>query len=51
VISGFAANCRLYMERQLRENIGLDGTPLRLYWRSRKASGGARTGEVSVQQR
>lgn len=38
------------MERQLRESIGLDGTPIRIYFRNRK--GGTPTrGEVTVQRR
>jgi GTP-binding protein len=27
-----------YMERQLRDNIGFEGTPLRLLWRGKPAS-------------
>lgn len=39
------------MERQLRENIGLDGTPVRVYWRNRKNNSSAPRSEVSVQRR
>lgn len=34
----FAEDYKKYMERQLRENIGFPGSPLRLYWRGK--SGG-----------
>lgn len=38
-------SCR-YMERQLRENIGFDGTPLRLLWRGKpeREKGSVRVG-------
>lgn len=29
-----------YLERQLRENAGFDGTPLRILWRGKPAKGG-----------
>jgi len=32
----FAEDYKKYMERQLRENIGFPGSPLRLYWRGKR---------------
>lgn len=32
----FGEGYRRYMERQFRENLGFEGTPLRLFWRSKK---------------
>lgn len=32
----FGDNYRRYIERQFRENLGFEGTPLRLFWRSKK---------------
>jgi GTP-binding protein len=34
----FADDYRKYMERQLRENIGYPGTPLRVYWRGKNGA-------------
>jgi hypothetical protein len=49
-LNSLALERRLYLERQLRESIGLDGTPIRIYFRTRKGSTPAR-GEVGVQRR
>ncbi|MEM9903847.1 MAG: ribosome biogenesis GTPase Der [Cyanobacteria bacterium P01_D01_bin.44] len=32
----FGDNYRRYIERQFRENLGFDGTPIRLFWRGKK---------------
>ena len=48
----FTDDYKRYVERQLRDNVGFPGTPLRLYWRgkapgasalARKIEGGAYT--------
>lgn len=36
----FPEDYRKYIERQLRENIGFPGTPLRLYWRGKQGGWG-----------
>jgi predicted GTPase len=36
----FPEDYKKYMERQLRENIGFPGSPLRLYWRGKTSSWG-----------
>ena len=36
----FSEDYRKYIERQLRENIGFPGTPLRLYWRGKQGGWG-----------
>jgi len=36
----FPETYRRYMERQLRENIGFPGTPIRLLWRGKGADKG-----------
>lgn len=33
----FNDNYRRYIERQFREQLGFPGTPIRLFWRSKKA--------------
>lgn len=42
----FSDTYKRYMERQLRKNIGFDGTPIRLLWRG-KSKGGGLTKEKS----
>ncbi len=42
----FTDEYRRYLERQLRDNVGFPGTPLRIYFRGkpqRTAPGGGRT--------
>jgi len=34
----FGDDYKLYMERQIRENVGYPGTPLRLFWRGKAPS-------------
>lgn len=34
----FADDYRKYIERQLRENVGFPGTPLRVFWRGKSSS-------------
>jgi len=34
----FHDDYKLYMERQIRQNVGYPGTPLRLYWRGKAPS-------------
>ena len=36
----FSDTYKRYMERQLRKNIGFDGTPIRLLWRGKSKGGG-----------
>lgn len=36
----FPDDYKKYIERQLRENIGFPGTPLRLYWRGKQGGWG-----------
>jgi GTPase len=38
----FTEYYRQYVERQIRENIGFPGTPLRLYWRGKDRAAEAR---------
>ena len=33
--SRFTANYRRYIERQIREGLGFEGSPLRLFWRGK----------------
>ena len=34
----FTDDYKRYVERQLRDNVGFPGTPLRLYWRGKAPS-------------
>lgn len=44
----FTEDYRKYMERQLRENVGFPGTPLRLFWRSKNvAKKGRKDGTIA----
>ena len=42
----FGDDYKLYMERQIRENVGYPGTPLRLFWRGKAPSATRRKGLV-----
>ncbi len=42
----FGDDYKLYMERQIRENVGYPGTPLRLFWRGKAPSATRRQGLV-----
>ena len=40
--SVFGEDYRRYVERQLRDNIGFPGSPIRIYWRGKQARPGTR---------
>ena len=42
----FGDDYKLYMERQIRENVGYPGTPLRLFWRGKAPSAARQKGLV-----
>ena len=42
----FGDDYKLFMERQIRENVGYPGTPLRLFWRGKAPGATRRTGLV-----
>ena len=44
----FSDDYKLYMERQIRKDVGYPGTPLRLYWRGKGPSTRAADGKSVV---
>ncbi len=44
----FGDDYKLYMERQIRKDVGYPGTPLRLYWRGKGPNSRGADGKTVV---